>query len=131
MRSDPNALAAELHELDRRFPKSLRSVAYVWYSFRYAVADSLQRRPTSEDVPGLADDYYPAFAQLTNVDRGTLERILAIAVADGEVDKFEGAHLVVLGTAAIATFLRSPKDLDKIRRGLEPWYEREPWHVGE
>lgn len=124
MRADPNALAAALHRLDQRFPGSRRSAAYLHYSLRYAIADHLQRRPTLDDIPGLADELYPQFAGLTTVDRGALERLLQLVLEVGEGKDLSPSLVIVLGTAALASLLGSVEELDLIREHLEPWYEK-------
>ena len=69
---DAATFRAQLLDLERAFPMSGRSGAYLWYSLRYEVAKRLQRQPSEDDLALLATEIYPHFQTLITTERDVL-----------------------------------------------------------
>lgn len=123
IRLDPNQMAAELRVLDRSFPMSARSGAYVYYALRYQAAKLVGARPTPADLMRLTANAADRFNRLVTVAPDALaDLLLAVLEYEPFPSNLRGSGLIVHGAAALAALTEDPTELDALEPHLASWY---------
>jgi hypothetical protein len=128
---NPAAARAAWNRLETDVPAEGQASAYLWYLLRYRIHNYFGRRPTEQDLAGLAQRRHPLYARVLRGDTGELEDVLrTVTNMISENRRITGGRFVVFSIVTLGILLDDPQSqLDQMKPHLADWWQRRGWEL--